>query len=214
MDVVGCVEHYKRRHGRDDWTDVPAIAAKEVKEVFYEKLTADGISAFDGAADIIKEAQALGWGVAVASSGAPSKIARNLGSSGLAPLLDPEHIVSAAYVRRGKPAPDVYLEALRRLGAASPRSAARALVIEDAAHGLAAARAAGAYAVAVTTSLPAEALAPHADEVVGGLRDLVGRLAALRPGGTAADRPRAAAGVEAAKGVAAGAEAEAAGAVS
>jgi hypothetical protein len=40
-----------------------------VKEVFYEKLTADGISAFDGAADIIKEAQALGWGVAVASSG-------------------------------------------------------------------------------------------------------------------------------------------------
>jgi phosphoglycolate phosphatase-like HAD superfamily hydrolase len=111
-------------------------------------------------------------------------------------------------------APDVYLEALRRLGAASPRSAARALVIEDAAHGLAAARAAGAYAVAVTTSLPAEALAPHADEVVGGLRDLVGRLAALRPGGTAADRPRAAAGVEAAKGVAAGAEAEAAGAVS
>jgi hypothetical protein len=38
-----------------------------------------------------------------ARPGAPSKIARNLGSSGLAPLLDPEHIVSAAYVRRGKP---------------------------------------------------------------------------------------------------------------
>lgn len=37
--------------------------------------------------------------------------------------------MSAKYVAKGKPAPDVYLEALRRLGCAD---AARALVVEDA----------------------------------------------------------------------------------
>lgn len=38
-------------------------------------------------------------------------------------------VVSAKYVQRGKPAPDVYLETLRRLGCAD---APRALVVEDA----------------------------------------------------------------------------------
>lgn len=41
----------------------------------------------------------------------------------------PSQIVSAKHVQRGKPAPDVYLEALRRLGCAD---ASRALVVEDA----------------------------------------------------------------------------------
>lgn len=57
----------------------------------------------------------------MASSGAPDKIARNLASSGLAPLIPPGAAVSAAAVAAGKPAPDVYLEAMRvtggRLGA-------------------------------------------------------------------------------------------------
>ena len=38
--------------------------------------------------------------VSVGSSGAPEKIARNLSLSGLSPLLDPHHIVSAAYVAK------------------------------------------------------------------------------------------------------------------
>lgn len=38
--------------------------------------------------------------VGVGSSGAPEKIARNLGTSGLAPLLEPHFIVSAAHVSR------------------------------------------------------------------------------------------------------------------
>lgn len=38
-------------------------------------------------------------------------------------------IVSAKYVQRGKPAPDVYLETLRRLGCTD---ASQALVVEDA----------------------------------------------------------------------------------
>lgn len=93
-----------------------------------------------------------------------------------------EHfIVSASYVARGKPHPDVYIEAARRLREAELRSVSGAgetvesieqpwIVIEDAILGLQAARAAGALAVAVPNTLTATELAPHADAVVASLR--------------------------------------------
>lgn len=69
-----------------------------------------------GAAELIRTAHALGLPVGVASSGHPAKLARNLALSGLAPLLDASLVVSTAAVGRGKPAPDVYNEVLRRMG--------------------------------------------------------------------------------------------------
>ena len=50
--------------------------------------------------------------------------------------------------------------------------ATRALIVEDAVHGLQAARSAGAYTVGITNTLPAAKLAPHADLVVAHLTDL------------------------------------------
>lgn len=47
------------------------------------------------------------------------------------------------------------------------------LVVEDAINGLIAGRAAGAFTVAVTTSLPADKLRPHADLVVEELVEVV-----------------------------------------
>jgi HAD superfamily hydrolase (TIGR01509 family) len=81
--------------------------------------------------------------------------------------------VSSEEVPRGKPAPDVYLEAARRLGCDPTRCAA----IEDSANGIRAARAGGMRVIAVTnTTYPPE---PAALE----LADLVlGSLAELRPG--------------------------------
>ena len=76
----------------------------------------------------------------------------------------------------GKPAPDVYLEALRRTGC---NDASKALIIEDAVHGLQAAKAAGAFAVGICNTLPAERLRPHADLLISHLTDL--DLATLRP---------------------------------
>lgn len=72
-------------------------------------------------------------------------------------------VVSASYVKRGKPEPDVYIEALRRLGCTDP---SRAMVIEDAANGCRAARSAGCFVVGVTNTVPASMLAPFADLVV------------------------------------------------
>jgi HAD superfamily hydrolase (TIGR01509 family) len=78
--------------------------------------------------------------------------------------------VSSEEVARGKPAPDVFLEAARRLGVPAPNCAA----IEDSANGLRAARAAGMRVIAIPNSHyppPADALA-LADVVLGSLDEL------------------------------------------
>ncbi len=79
---------------------------------------------------------------------------------------------------QGKPAPDVYVECIRRLGCTDP---SRALVVEDAVNGLIAVRGAGAFAVAVTTSLPAAALEPYADLVLTDLSEVKCLLETMTP---------------------------------
>ncbi len=74
----------------------------------------------------------------VASSGTPEKIRHGLTCAGLYDLLAP-HIFSASEVKRGKPAPDLFLFAAAQMQAAP----ARCLVIEDSLAGIAAAVAAG-----------------------------------------------------------------------
>jgi HAD superfamily hydrolase (TIGR01509 family) len=78
--------------------------------------------------------------------------------------------VSSEEVDRGKPAPDVYLEACRRLGVYPTRAAA----VEDSHAGIAAAKAAGMRVIAIPNpSFPPgdEALA-EADAVLGSLAEL------------------------------------------
>ena len=80
---------------------------------------------------------------AVASGSSPEAMAAVLAGTGLAALVSV--VVSAADVARGKPAPDTFLEAARRLGA-DPYDC---VVLEDAAPGAAAAHAAGMRCIAV-----------------------------------------------------------------
>lgn len=88
--------------------------------------------------------------------------------------------LSSEEVARGKPAPDVYLEAVRRLGVEPARCAA----VEDSANGIRSARAAGLRVVAVPNPHfpPPEEVLRTAGAVIsdlGGLTvELVGRLAA------------------------------------
>jgi sugar-phosphatase len=81
-------------------------------------------------------------------------------------LLAPSVVVTADDVPRGKPDPAPYLLGARRLGV----DPASCLVVEDAPSGLAAARAAGAATLAVTTTTPVGDLV--ADAVVGTLADV------------------------------------------
>ncbi|GAA2430212.1 HAD family phosphatase [Streptomyces glaucus] len=81
--------------------------------------------------------------MAVASGSSPEAIEAVLGGTGLDAYLTT--VVSADEVAHGKPAPDVFLEAARRLGARP----ADCVVLEDAAPGAVAAHAAGMRCIAI-----------------------------------------------------------------
>jgi HAD superfamily hydrolase (TIGR01509 family) len=76
-------------------------------------------------------------------------------------------ILSGDQVARGKPAPDIYLTAARELGV----SHENCLVIEDAPHGVAAAKAAGMCCLAISTSVSEPELGA-ADKVVKGFAEV------------------------------------------
>jgi beta-phosphoglucomutase family hydrolase len=75
--------------------------------------------------------------LAVASGGTREIVTKILGALGILRKFDA--VVTAEDCRRGKPAPDPFLEAARRLGV----TPARCLVFEDTTAGIAAAKAAG-----------------------------------------------------------------------
>ena len=81
---------------------------------------------------------AIGLAKCVASSGTPEKIRHGLTCAGLYDQLAP-HIFSAVQVKRGKPAPDLFLFAAEQMGAAPERC----VVVEDSVPGVTGARAAG-----------------------------------------------------------------------
>jgi HAD superfamily hydrolase (TIGR01509 family) len=83
------------------------------------------------------------WTLAVASSSNPELIEVVLERAGLRKLF--RVVVSSQEVARGKPAPDVYLEAALRLGVEPARCAA----VEDSHNGIRSAKAAGMRVVAV-----------------------------------------------------------------
>jgi beta-phosphoglucomutase len=83
-------------------------------------------------------------------------------------------IVSANDVTKGKPDPQGFLLAHRRLGEklGRPLQAGRCVVIEDSYWGLQAAGLAGMKRIAVTHTYPAEQLAPHAERVVNSIQQV------------------------------------------
>ncbi len=89
-------------------------------------------------------------------------------------------IVSSEEVARGKPAPDVYLEAARRIGVEPARCAA----VEDSSNGLFSASAAGMDVFAVPNGEfpPSEEALAAADDVLGSIAELTPeRVRAVRP---------------------------------
>lgn len=106
-------------------------------------LIADGIEPAAGVPRVIFDLCDSGYRLALGSGSAPPVIEATLGALGVRSSFD--HVVSAADVGRGKPAPDIFLEALRRLNV----PASRALVVEDSRNGLLSAVAAGIQCVAV-----------------------------------------------------------------
>ena len=108
------------------------------------------------------------WPLALASSSNKEVIDRVLATSGWDAVF--RVWVSSEEVGRGKPAPDVFLEAARRI-AVDPAEAAG---VEDSHNGILAARAAGLRVVAIPNHEfpPGDEALGAADVVLGGLDDL------------------------------------------
>ena len=117
----------------------------EIDQLVVERLLeryAERLPLIDGAVDaVVRVARA--FRLALASSSNRRVIDAVLAEAGLAGSF--EVTVSSEEVARGKPAPDVFLEAARRLGVPPERCAA----VEDSGNGLRAAHAAGMRVVAI-----------------------------------------------------------------
>jgi HAD superfamily hydrolase (TIGR01509 family) len=131
----------------------------EVVRRMLERYRVD-LPLIDGAADAVRRL-AGEFTLGVASSSNRPLIEAVLEGAGIAELF--AATVSSEEVARGKPAPDVYLEAARRLGVEPRRSAA----VEDSSNGIRSAHAAGMRVLA----LPNAHYPPAADALA--LADVV-----------------------------------------
>jgi len=130
----------------------------------YEKRGAPEI---DGAVDVVR-GLAGRYSLAVASSAPPVLIEAALAGLGIRALI--ATVASSDEVAAGKPAPDVFLLAARRLGV----DPAECLVVEDSKNGVLAARAAGMRVALIPNAgiPPAAGAREAATYVVPTLRDL------------------------------------------
>ena len=132
---------FKREVPRHEW-----LAYEEEKEGLYRELSRGRLSPMKGLHLLIARLKESGIAMALATSAPEANVTHTLAELGLADAF--AVIVRGDQVPRGKPAPDVFIEAARRLGV-DPQDC---LVFEDAPMGIAAAHAAGMRVVALTTS--------------------------------------------------------------
>jgi HAD superfamily hydrolase (TIGR01509 family) len=119
----------------------------------YEELIRGRLRPLPGVPDFVLACRARGLALAVASGADRIKVDANLREVALARTLF-DAIVDGTEVERKKPAPDIYVEAARRLKI----DPGACLVVEDAVAGVAAAKAAGSRCLALTTSFAADRL--------------------------------------------------------
>lgn len=124
-------------HPDNPFTKLPMEERVRLRDGYYLEGAAGRAAAFPSTTALARELAARRLPLAIASGSSPAVIRASLAFSGLAPLFP--ILVSSQDVARGKPSPDIFLEAARRLGL-PPTSC---LVIEDSPKGVAAARAAG-----------------------------------------------------------------------
>jgi HAD superfamily hydrolase (TIGR01509 family) len=147
---------------KDPPEEISAEVVRHLEATYREELPL-----IDGATEAVARL-AERWPLAVASSSNRPIIDLVLELSGLDRFF--LATVSSEEVPRGKPAPDVYLEAARRLGVDPERSAA----VEDSRNGILSASAAGMLVVAIpnTRFPPDEEALAAADVVLYSIDDL------------------------------------------
>jgi HAD superfamily hydrolase (TIGR01509 family) len=139
------------------------------KTAIYTEMVADGkLPTRPGIRRIVTEAQDAGWGLAVASTSAEPSVRAILEQAvGTERAARFGALLAGDVVERKKPAPDIYLLALDRLGV----PASEVLVVEDSRNGILAAHAAGLRSVMTVNGYTEEEANDEAVLVVSSLGD-------------------------------------------
>lgn len=133
---------------------------------YLERLRGEGVQVKPGLVELLDWLAARAVPVAVATSTQQELALEKLALAGLRERF--ETIVGGDQVPRGKPAPDVYREAIARIGA----EPAHCIALEDSEIGLRAAHAAGATCIVVPDLMPpSPAYEPLAHAIVPSLRE-------------------------------------------
>lgn len=135
---------FNREMTREEW-----LAYEDEKEGLYREVSRGRLIVVAGLPALLERLAIGGVSVALATSAPAPNVAHTLGEVGLADRFP--IVVRGDQVARGKPAPDVFIEASRQLDVPP----AACVVFEDAPMGVTAARAAGMPVVAITTSFSA-----------------------------------------------------------
>ncbi|MFI1095962.1 HAD family hydrolase [Streptomyces sp. NPDC020917] len=144
--------------------DTAAVWSQRFEQLHREAVDA-GLTPVEGLPEAL---DALALPTCVASSGSHDKMRHTLGRTGLYARFA-GRIYSATEVPRGKPEPDLFLHAARRMGV-DPAACA---VVEDSRPGVQAARAAGMRAFGYAGGpTPAERLEGHGTVVFHDMREL------------------------------------------
>jgi HAD superfamily hydrolase (TIGR01509 family) len=172
-DMMGMSSHEWSRYMHDviGLAEPPEEINDEVVRRMLERYRVE-LPLIDGAVEAVRRL-APHFTLGVASSSNRPLIEAVLDRAAIADLFDA--VVSSEEVAAGKPAPDVYLEAARRLGVEPARAAA----IEDSSNGIRAAHAAGMRVLAVPNAHypPADDALALADAVVESPHELTPALA-------------------------------------
>lgn len=134
------------------------VLAEKIRH--YTDMLRDDYPVFPGALELVRSS-ARAYPLAIASGARREEITGALDALGIAACF--RTIVAAEDFETGKPHPDSYLFALRRLnetlnGTAMPIQPGECLVIEDSSGGVEGARAAGMVCLAVANTYPREKL--------------------------------------------------------
>lgn len=153
-----------RRLLGDAITDEEVRRYSNLKEECYRDVARGKIRLMDGVREVLDALTARGVLLAIGSSGVLPNLELTVNECQLTGRF--AAIASLEDITRGKPDPQVFLVAAAKAGAVPSRS----VVFEDAPVGIQAAKAAGMYAVGLTTTHPASALSEAgADEVLANL---------------------------------------------
>ena len=156
--------HFADRLGRPH--EEGAALVDEMIALMHERVRR-GVEARPGAVELVARLRALdGMRLGLASNSPRFLVDDALAGAGLLGAF--ETIVTPADVEHAKPAPDIYLRVCEDLGVGP----SEALALEDSASGVAAAKAAGLYTIAVPQF--AETDVSAADRIIDSLEELIG----------------------------------------